>query len=87
MSMEDVNGAFESFCTVAQSMGIKTDNWVIQEGSATYGRAYRMYRKGDKGGLYSILGGDGYLGMTKPEVYQTLQTMLNTLHLVNEHNR
>lgn len=56
---------------------------VLDKGSKTYGRAYRLYTAGYAGNsgwsdkpLYL---GDGYLGVTKREAYLSLRAILRTL--------
>jgi hypothetical protein len=62
-----------------------TDRMVLDEGSKTYGRAYRIYRCRKDSGAYSdspLHLGDGYLGMTKREAYLSLVAILRTLEAV-----
>jgi hypothetical protein len=59
---------------------------VLDKGSKTYGRAYRLYTTGYEGNSgYSdkpLHLGDGYLGMTKSEAYLSLRAILRTLEAV-----
>lgn len=59
------------------------DRLVLQSGSATYGRAWRLFvsaRAGGQGGLRTFLDLDnGYLGWTKREAYCTLTGLLTGL--------
>lgn len=51
------------------------DELRLDEGSKTYGRAYRLFADGA-----AALGtSNGYLGMTKREAYDTLHTIIRTL--------
>jgi hypothetical protein len=60
---------------------------VLDKGSKTYGRAYRLYTTGN---LAEAVGwshkplhlGDGYLGITKREAYLSLRAILRTLEAV-----
>lgn len=59
---------------------------VLDKGSKTYGRAYRLYTAGYAGNSgYSdkpLHLGDGYLGLTKREAYLSLRAILRTLEAV-----
>jgi hypothetical protein len=59
---------------------------VLDKGSKTYGRAFRLYTTGYEGSSgYSdkpLHLGDGYLGMTKREAYLSLRAILRTLEAV-----
>ena len=59
---------------------------VLDKGSKTYGRAYRIYTTGYEGNSgYSdkpLHLGDGYLGITKREAYLSLRAILRTLEAV-----
>jgi hypothetical protein len=59
---------------------------VLDKGSKTYGRAYRLYTAGyGESSGYSdkpLHLGDGYLGMTKREAYLSLRAILRTLEAV-----
>jgi hypothetical protein len=59
---------------------------VLDKGSKTYGRAYRIYTTGygDNGGYSDkpLHLGDGYLGTTKREAYLSLRAILRTLEAV-----
>ena len=59
---------------------------VLDKGSKTYGRAYRIYTTGYEGNSgYSdkpLHLGDGYLGITKREAYPSLRAILRTLEAV-----
>jgi hypothetical protein len=52
----------------------------LVEGSKTNGRAYRLYYENAGGGqsYYPGTSGNGYLGMTKKEAYETLWIMYVT---------
>ena len=60
---------------------------ILDKGSKTYGRAYRLYTTGyeNKGGGWSdkpLHLGDGFLGLTKREAWLTLRAILRTLEAV-----
>ena len=59
---------------------------VLDKGSKTYGRAYRICTTGYEGNSgYSdkpLHLGDGYLGITKREAYLSLRAILRTLEAV-----
>lgn len=61
--------------------------WVIlEQGSKTYGRAYRIYTMNpNNGGGYSdspLYLGDGFLGATKREAWIALRSILRTFEAV-----
>lgn len=62
----------------------KSERMTVEVGSKTYGRAYRIYRTGDKVGLSDapLHLGDGFLGMTSGEAYRCLVVLLRTLQAV-----
>lgn len=75
VTIKDVRNRFEALVKVCQSRGIDTSKWRLQEGSSTYGRAYRLYDDG-KG----VLGlSQGFLGLTAAQAYHTLEVMLGVL--------
>ena len=60
---------------------------ILEKGSKTYGRAYRLYTTGyeSKGGEWSdkpLHLGDGFLGLTKREAWLSLRAILRTLEAV-----
>lgn len=59
-----------------------TEKLILDQGSKTYGRAYRIYTTDiEQGGGYSdapLHLGDGYLGQTKREAYLSLRAILRT---------
>lgn len=73
---------------LARDAGVLTEEQsrsvVVQEGSATYGRAWRLYLVGNHAAMFPFPGsnGDGYLGMSKAEAWHTLSTMRNVLAAV-----
>ena len=64
---------------------------VLDKGSKTYGRAFRLYTTGyGSSSGYSdkpLHLGDGYLGMTKREAYLSLRAILRTLEAVRGANQ
>jgi hypothetical protein len=80
----DLQRALASHVETLASVGITYEGHLgLEEGSKTYGRAYRLYRTGqmvsdDNGGERPATGhysppiGDDYLGMTKGEAYKAL---------------
>lgn len=76
VSPTDLNHAFDRAKRAAESVGIDTARWVMQTGSATYGRAYRLFeRDPHTGGLSNLFGYDDFLGMTRREAEATLDAM------------
>lgn len=76
VSPADLNHAFDRAKRAAEAVGIDTSRWTMQTGSATYGRAYRLYeRDPHTGGLSNLFGYDGYLGMTRRETQASLDAM------------
>ncbi|MEE6286570.1 hypothetical protein V2J52_02755 [Georgenia sp. MJ173] len=71
-TLADVRATFAHAKRTAESIGVDgADRWVLQEGSKTYGRAWRIYcRDPETGGLY---GASDYLGTTRTEAERTLR--------------
>ena len=71
--------AFARVVGSAERCGVNVDGWALENGSPTYGRAWRLVRIGDHGshcaalgGLMSDLGGTTRLGATAREALATL---------------
>lgn len=68
-----------------------TTNVILEKGSKTYGRAYRLYTWDvEKGGGYSdkpLHLGDGFLGLTKREAWLSLRAILRTLEAVRHNTK
>ena len=64
---------------------------VLDQGSKTYGRAYRLYTVNyDNGGGYSdspLYLGDGFLGMTKREAWLSLRSILRAMEAVRNYGK
>lgn len=77
----DLAAALKSHKLALEACGVKYDGqFVLEEGSKTYGRAYRLYRvpEGQSGHYNPPVGGD-YLGMTAREAYENLTTRTSVL--------
>jgi hypothetical protein len=84
ITMDDLRRALEQHAAALAAAGITYDGRLgIDEGSKTYGRAFRLYRTGylmpDRDGTMTPTSGHGnppvgsdYLGMTKREAYDEL---------------
>jgi len=77
ITVREVRAMFDRAVAAAGKVGWSGPSyrWILQEGSQTNGRAWRMYCVGPGGGLRDVLGGDGYLGWTTREVYQALYAL------------
>lgn len=75
--------AFTALVMTAIAAGLDTEGWVLQDGSQTYGRVWRIYKKSpDGGGLSNLPGIGNYLGYTAREAYFSLRGMESALSLV-----
>jgi hypothetical protein len=78
ITMTDLRRALEQHVNALAAAGITYEGRLgINEGSKTYGRAFRLYRTGiDRGeptsAHYRPPVGDDYLGMTKRDAYDEL---------------
>lgn len=78
ITTKDVEGLFESVRKLASDAGVtEAENWRIDKGSKTYGRAWRVWLWKDDGTYahYSAALGTDYLGMTARETYASLQQL------------
>lgn len=84
ISVKDVEGVFKVYVDVFDSYGLVRDGFrlVLEQGSATYGRAWRVYETaiGGGGGLSRPLVGSDYLGMTARQAYDCLHDRLSVVH-------
>lgn len=80
ITVTSVREATESLIKACQRLGMDTAKWQLQEGSSTYGRAYRLYDDGR-----GVLGlSQGYLGLTASEAHRAIEVMLGTLWALEE---
>lgn len=85
LSPSDLNRAYDRAKQAAEAAGIDTSRWVMQAGSTTYGRPYRLFKRDPQigalsnpfdGALSDPLDGDGFLlGRTRKEAKASLDTM------------
>lgn len=74
VSTSDLNHTFARAKHAAESVGLDTSCWVMQDGGATY--AYRLFERDPQtGGLSDLLGDNGFLGMTRREADASLDAM------------
>ena len=81
ITRSDLDHALEAHVRALDACGITYDGrLVIDHGSKTYGRAYRLYHiaSGETGHRNPPVGGD-YLGMTAREAYDNLTTRNSVL--------
>jgi hypothetical protein len=79
----DVQNAFDSLRLAATAAGIDSSTWIMEEGSATYGRAFRLYRRDPEHyGVANVTGLDSFLGTSRREAYLSLRAAANALWLV-----
>lgn len=80
-----VTYALERLTRAMQAADLDTSHLYVQQGSKTYGRAYRLFRRDpETGGLGRVYGLDDYLGMTKAEAVHTLHAITAGVWLVVE---
>lgn len=78
ITIADVRYAFERLCKVYDYHDLLNPGefLTLEEGSKTYGRAYRVYlRRPDRDGFCEPRLHHNYLGMAKAEAYQTLHSL------------
>lgn len=86
ISTQQLELSFERMTAGARRVGIDTSKWILEQGSTTYGRPYRMFRIGDESGNgsghYNPLANmsNGYLGWTRREVLCALDAMATAFH-------
>jgi hypothetical protein len=86
----DVQRALEALVDAADRRGIPHGRFVLEEGSPTYGRAWRLFEmRGDGTGLYEPFGGRLWncLGWSKAEAEATLRHYRAGLCLVETEGR
>lgn len=73
----DVRMSFGRAVSAAKAVGIDSTRWALSEGSATYGRAYRLHQVDPTTGAHSNPAGlwDSFLGMTRRETIARLDGM------------
>lgn len=84
-TLADVRAAFAHAQRVAESISVESAaRWVLQEGSRTYGRAWRMYcRDPETGGLHGV-GASDHLDMTRAEAERTLRGIAQGMSVAAE---
>ena len=85
---QDVLNAHGWFCDEAEHLGHDTTYWRIDEGSPTYGRAWRTYVLDPTNGAHHtcpVFGSGGYVGWTKAEVVQTLRAATSGMRAPRVH--
>lgn len=75
-TVKDVRIAYQGYAELLESLGYDTLLMQLQEGSATYGRAFRVTVDGYEA---PGTGNSGYIGFTAREAYDTLWTIRRTL--------
>lgn len=76
ITVVDVRTAFAAYAKTLTGLGVDVSKLELQEGSQTYGRAFRVVVDGrDAPGT----GDRGFIGWTAREAYDTLWTILRTL--------
>jgi len=83
VTKNDLYSAFEAYTSVIEGLYSQPHDKgkpALIEGSKVDGRAYRLYYVGPKGeqNYYPGTSGNGYLGTTKKEAYETLWIMYTT---------
>jgi hypothetical protein len=74
----DLTRRMASLADELRTAGMDSSSLQLEQGSKTYGRAFRLYlRDAQSGGLRTVPGlyAGGYLGMTKGEAAQSLDML------------
>ncbi|WP_168217859.1 hypothetical protein [Occultella kanbiaonis] len=75
-SLRDVRAAFIGTCAGARAAGLDPTDWVLEEGSSTYGRLWRIIGRDPRtGGHYFVPGVSVPLGTTRSEALRSLEAM------------
>lgn len=83
ITRDELDKMFARAVHAASHAGVEnTQNWQLQIGSVTYGRAYRVYDVATGGTQSDFLGSSGFLGSNAREAYQALHAMARALELV-----
>ncbi len=82
---KDVRAAFERFCEAAQFSLAPDEHYILQEGSPSNGRAWRIFimRDGSSAHFNARIG--EYLGWTKDEAETKLHAWCNGIYLAKAH--
>jgi hypothetical protein len=76
--MVHLTNVFVRYCTSARRLGWETADWGLTPGSVSQGQPYKVGVKGECGtGLPGL--GDGDIGRTRTQAYDTLVTAANVL--------
>lgn len=76
--MVHLTNAFVRYCKSAHRLGWDTAGWTLTTGSRAQGNPYKVGKRAECGA--SLPGvGDGDIGRTRGEAYDTLVTAANTL--------
>ena len=86
--LQQVTGSIEHLLRTLGMIG-DGDRMVVEIGSKTYGRAFRIYRQGVNTGLSDapLHLGDGFLGLTSTDALRSLRMIRCTLSSVVEARR
>lgn len=83
-TLKDVRWAFARMVEAANALGIDTSTVSLQEGSASYGRAFRLVSVDPETGAHSVWSGapiqGGYLGDTRREAELALVGIWTGFH-------
>lgn len=80
-TVAEVRAAFGRAQRAATAAGIDSSGWRLQEGSQTYGRAWRIFDMAPAGGLATVAGVSDFLGLTRREAACSLRGLAQGLEL------
>lgn len=83
ITRKDLEGMFGRVVRGAAAAGItESADWTLEIGSSTYGRAFRLYLRGEHGSLCRTVLDDSYLGMNTGDAYDALYAMARAFEAV-----
>jgi hypothetical protein len=86
-TVKDARRAFKNLKAAAAAVGFNTAGWVLEEGSASAGCAYRVFKRNPETGALANSPFRSYLGMTAREATARINAMAETLWAVADMNR
>lgn len=81
---KDGKQAFAQMVAAAKRSGVDVTGWVLQTGSPSAGRAWRVFREDERGGQASAFPGTdrGYIGWTPREACMFMDGVCNAFELL-----
>jgi hypothetical protein len=81
INLVNLQNAFMYYCAAASKLGFTTTDWHLSVGSRTQGNPYMVYVQ-DRAVTLPATIGNGTIGRTRREAYDTLQTSARTMEAV-----